>query len=111
MAQADGPFHKLRNLYLYDPITGRPSTTANNAMLALQEQANKRAERLKNLRALKMQQIDAVPTRKHCINVSWQEGSYDKAVVFDILAGKLVHDDKYPTAIARMGNVIFVRTN
>jgi hypothetical protein len=103
------PFEALQNMYLFDPMTGKPLPTANKTLLKLAIQNNRKSDRLEVIKNLDILNVKSVPT--HWINSIHITGSdISDEMKLNILADKLAYDNKWPLEICKMNDTIWIRT-
>lgn len=110
----NAPFQALQNMYLFDPITGKPKSDANPIMLKIAIDRKNNDAMLQRLKSMRVQAINKLPEWENCIDCCLPDGeelsSVDKNVIFNTLSGALVHKNKIPLEIAKFKNSYFVRT-
>lgn len=110
----NGPFQALQDLYLYDPMTGKPKPDANLQLLKVAEMGKAQDKMISRLKSMRVQAISKEPEWENCINISLPDDievtASNKDAMFNALAGNLVHKNKIPLEIAKFKNSYFVRT-
>jgi hypothetical protein len=90
----------LQDMYLFDPMTGKPLPKANPTLLKIALRKNRCDDRLEAINKLPLIVIDNEPTWENGINVSGPDITQDNA--FPILAAKLEYNDKWPLELSTM---------
>ena len=90
----------LQDMYLFDPMTGKPLPKANPTLLKIALRKNRCDDRLEAIKVLPLNKVKLIPTWRKCINVSGPD--LDQDMAFDILAQKLEYDNKWPLELCTM---------
>lgn len=97
----NGPFEALQNIYLFDPMTGKPLPNANPVLLKLAQRKNRVEDRLEHIKNLDLNNVKIEPIHwKKCINISGPD--LDQEMAFDMLAQKLEYDNKWPLELCKL---------
>jgi hypothetical protein len=70
----------------------------------------KEAKLLHKLKHMRVQSVNKAPEWESCINVSFEPEFYDREIILNLIASKLVHDNKNPVEIVKSYNCIWVKT-
>lgn len=82
----------------------------NPIIMALQLRMHNEKVILNKLKHLRVQSVDKIPDWENCIHVQFEPDDYDRNLILNLIASKLVHDSKNPVEIAKSSNCIWVRT-
>ena len=67
------------------------------------------AQMLVRLKSMRVQTVNETPEWKHCFNISFEPGGYNREVFLNLIAGKLVHDKREPLELAKSDRQLWVR--
>lgn len=113
----DKQFNMLQDMYLFDPMTGRPLPNANPKLLELAQRKNRTDDILNKLNELykSVEIIDGeiTDTINKYINVSFENEikNEDLEVILNLLAGNLEYKNRVPVKIFQNKHQIIVMVN
>jgi hypothetical protein len=109
-------FEAMKDMQLFNPMTGEPLSTANPKLLAV-AQRSIRVKRLLSIvkqlyKNVELIEYEITDTVKSYFNISFEKFEIDDLPTYlDIIASTLEHKNKYPVKIFQNKNQIIIEVN